>query len=122
MIEGISHNILEVENRLVYSCFDYFLITIVIGKLLKLSPAFPPLQTGQISRLFYNSQANALAKALLMGFSQVAKSKEVRENLIKGQKISKKYYKMFAGILVEGDLTIPPPFDGELLDSTGIVE
>jgi hypothetical protein len=77
-----------------------------------------PLSVLEISRLFYNSQANALGKALLMGFSQVANSKEIRENFIKGQKISKKFYKMFANGLIEGDLTIPPTFDGEVLDST----
>lgn len=76
-----------------------------------------PLNVLEISRIFYNSQANALAKALLMGFSQVVNSKEVRENFIKGQKISKKFYKMFSNVLIEGDLTIPSTFDGEVLDS-----
>ncbi|WML52145.1 DUF3231 family protein [Neobacillus sp. PS3-12] len=77
-----------------------------------------PLSVLEISRLFYNAQSNSLGKALLMGFSQVAQSKDVRENFLKGLKMSKKYYKKFSDVLVDGDIAIPPTFDGEVLDST----
>ncbi len=77
-----------------------------------------PLNVLEISRLFYNAESNAIGKALMMGFSQVAKEKEVRENFLKGHKLSKKYFKMFSDILLEGDITIPHSFDSEVLDST----
>jgi hypothetical protein len=77
-----------------------------------------PLSVLEISRLFYNAQSNSLGSALLMGFSQVAQSKEVRENFIKGLKMSKKYYKKFSHVLIEEDIAIPPTYDGEVFDST----
>jgi hypothetical protein len=76
-----------------------------------------PLSVLEISRLFFNAQSNSLGKALLMGFSQVAQATEVKENFSKGIKMTKKFYKKFSDALIEGDITIPPTYDSEVLDS-----
>ena len=72
----------------------------------------------EISNLYANFQRNALGVATLIGFSQVAKSKEVRQFLIRGKEIASKHCEVFGSIMREDDLPVPLLFDTEVTDST----
>ncbi|MEC5425656.1 DUF3231 family protein [Virgibacillus sp. C22-A2] len=58
-----------------------------------------PLIGVEITNLVFNAKRNALGQAIITGFSQVAKSKEVRSFFEKGQDISGKHVEVFASIL-----------------------
>ncbi|OPX87348.1 MAG: hypothetical protein A4E53_02530 [Pelotomaculum sp. PtaB.Bin104] len=77
-----------------------------------------PLTTLEINSLFFNAQSNALGKALLLGYSQIAKSTEIRQFLKRGKNLSQKYFDNLTGILLEEDITVPPSYDGEVTAST----
>ncbi|SDQ93671.1 Protein of unknown function [Virgibacillus subterraneus] len=63
-----------------------------------------PLTAIEIDQLFFNIQRNAIGHALLIGFSQVAKAKEVREYMRRGADIAEKHIKVFNSVLTEEDL------------------
>ncbi|MDD3653745.1 MAG: DUF3231 family protein [Desulfotomaculaceae bacterium] len=77
-----------------------------------------PLSTPEITRIFFNAQSNALGKALLMGYSQVVKSKEIKQFIIRGKNLSTKYYADLSRLLLDENITVPPSYDGEVTDST----
>jgi hypothetical protein len=77
-----------------------------------------PLLGIEISNLVYNSERNALGEALITGFSQVAKSKEVREYMIRGRKISTKHFEVFSSVLHEEHLSSTMNVTSEVTDST----
>nr|WP_259545961.1 DUF3231 family protein [Heyndrickxia oleronia] len=72
----------------------------------------------EISHLFLNSQNNTLGRALLVGFAQVAKSKNIREYLFRGVDIAKKHTQIFNKILADSYLPTPNTWDSDVLDST----
>lgn len=77
-----------------------------------------PLHAMQITHLFLNIKRNAVGKELLIGFSQTANSKEVREYMIRGKEITSKLIKIFSQTLEEDDIT-PTSFHGmAVTDST----
>ncbi|MGP4108638.1 DUF3231 family protein [Virgibacillus sp. L01] len=63
-----------------------------------------PLTAIEIDQLFFNIQRNAVGHALLIGFSQVAKAKEVREYMRRGADIAEKHIKVLNSVLTEEDL------------------
>ncbi|MBP1994139.1 DUF3231 family protein [Paenibacillus eucommiae] len=77
-----------------------------------------PLSAIEIRQLFHTALQNALGKAMLMGFSQVAKSKDIRNYFEKGKEISNKFYKEVTDVLNDEDISIPSTFDGEVFDTT----
>lgn len=77
-----------------------------------------PIQARAIGYVFVNIQTNALGKALLMGFSQVAKDKKVEQYINKGKEIADKHVELFSDILKQEDLPVPMVWDAEVLDST----
>lgn len=77
-----------------------------------------PLVGTEITNLFSNFQKNAFGVATLLGFSQVAQSKEVAEYLVRGKDIAKKHCEIFGTILKEDDLPVPMTGDTEVTDST----
>ncbi|MCT2537698.1 DUF3231 family protein [Aquibacillus koreensis] len=77
-----------------------------------------PINVLEITHIEANIEANSVGRALLAGFSQVAKSKKVRDYCTRGKEISKKHIKVFAGMLTEDDLPAPMPWDVEVTDST----
>lgn len=77
-----------------------------------------PLTALEITRISFNAQENALGKALLIGYCQVAKSTEIKQFLIRGKNLSTKYFADFTKILLEENITVPPSYDGEVTDST----
>lgn len=77
-----------------------------------------PLTGLEITQLFLNFQRNAFGAATLLGFSQVAQSKEVAEFLMRGKDIAKKHCAVFARILFEDDHPVPMASDTTVTDST----
>ncbi|MEK4870042.1 MULTISPECIES: DUF3231 family protein [Bacillaceae] len=53
----------------------------------------------EIANLVYNAKRNALLQAIITGFSQVAKSKEVRKYFERGREIAGKQLEIFTSIL-----------------------
>jgi len=77
-----------------------------------------PLTVFEITSLFSNAQLNALGTVLLTGFIQISKSKKLQKYFMSGKELSNKYYHDFSNILLEEDLTAPPSYAGEVMDST----
>lgn len=77
-----------------------------------------PLLAIEISNLSYNIMRNELGSALIIGFSQVAESKQVRDFMERGRDISRKHIEVFSSILHEEFLPSPPRLDDEVTDST----
>ncbi|ASN06183.1 hypothetical protein CFK40_14710 [Virgibacillus necropolis] len=77
-----------------------------------------PLVGTEIINLYSNFQRNALGVATMIGFSQVAKSKEVRKYLVRGKEIASKHCEIFGSIMREDDLSVPITMDTEVTEST----
>ncbi|WP_106494714.1 DUF3231 family protein [Lentibacillus sp. Marseille-P4043] len=60
-----------------------------------------PLLGVEITALVLNAKRNALGEAIITGFAQVAKSKEVKKFFKKGQEIASKQLEVFTSILRE---------------------
>jgi hypothetical protein len=72
----------------------------------------------EITHLFTNVETNDIGKAIITGFSQVAKSKQVRQYMIRGRDISAKHIEVFSSLLMEDHLPAPMIWDTGLMDST----
>ncbi|WP_163538239.1 DUF3231 family protein [Gracilibacillus sp. YIM 98692] len=77
-----------------------------------------PLVSLEITNLYENIQRNALGVPTLIGFSQVASSKKVRQYMVRGKEIAAKHVEIFGSILREDDLPVPMSWDMEVTDST----
>ncbi len=77
-----------------------------------------PLSVLEINDIFLNAQSNALGKAILLGYSQVVKSTEIKKFITSLLAVSNKYYADLTKILLHENITVPPSMDGEVLDST----
>ena len=80
-----------------------------------------PLNVIEMSNIYYNLIHNQLGRTLLIGFSQVAQSQEVRDYMLRGRDIADKHVEIFGSLLsreflpsastwstVPTDSTIPP--------------
>ncbi|KRE82434.1 hypothetical protein ASG89_14350 [Paenibacillus sp. Soil766] len=76
-----------------------------------------PLLSIEIAQLFANIQTNALGKALMMGFSQVVRSQEIRQYLLTGKDISSKHMKIFSDRCINEDIPVPMSWDTDVMDS-----
>ncbi len=76
-----------------------------------------PLLSLEMTNLFANIQRNALGAATLVGFSQVASSKQVAQFLVRGKKIAQKHNEILSAILREDDLPVPMTSDTYVTDS-----
>ncbi|MEH7380285.1 DUF3231 family protein [Bacillus sp. JJ1533] len=77
-----------------------------------------PLNSSEISTLFFNSTKTGFIKSLSLAFSQVAKMEEVRNFMIKNVKLAGKDADSFDAILKQDHLPIPEKWDAEVTDST----
>lgn len=77
-----------------------------------------PLNSSEISNLFFNSKKTAFVRTLSLAFSQVAEQEEVRKFMLKNVKLAGKDADSFDMILAEDDLSIPQRWDDEITDST----
>lgn len=76
------------------------------------------LTTIEISHLFLNVQTNSIGKALITGFAQVAQNDGVKQFLIRGKQLSKKYVDLFSNFLIKEDLPAPMSWDSAVFDTT----
>jgi hypothetical protein len=65
-----------------------------------------PLNSIEISHIFYGLKKNTFRKDLFKGFSQSAKAKEVREYVERGKEIASKHIEVFATELLNHDLPV----------------
>jgi hypothetical protein len=77
-----------------------------------------PLLTIEIAHLYGNIQTNVLSGALCIGFSQVAKSKEVTKYLLKTREIVLKHIDMLGDKLKESQLKVPMTWNDSVTEST----
>ncbi len=63
-----------------------------------------PLLGTEITNLVFNAKRNAVGQAVITGFSQVAKSKEIRKYFERGRVIAGKHTEIFSSILHEENL------------------
>lgn len=76
-----------------------------------------PLLGIEIASLVYSSRRNALGQAVITGFSQVAKYKEVRRYFERGREISGKQLEVFSSILHKNYLS-----DGAILMTSEVTD
>lgn len=72
----------------------------------------------EITHLFSNIQSNHLGKALILGFAQVAQSKEVRNYFNEGVEVSINQIETFSHVLEKEGLPVPPTRDHDVMEST----
>jgi hypothetical protein len=77
-----------------------------------------PLNGIEISNITFNLNKTVLGKAIVLGFSQVAQSQDVREYLMRGTKLSSKHLEIFSSLLHEDNLPSPPSLDDQVTNST----
>ncbi|MBG9812326.1 hypothetical protein ABD68_12200 [Bacillus endophyticus] len=77
-----------------------------------------PLNVIEISSIYFNMIQNILGKALVIGFSQVASSQEVRNYMARGKEIAAKHIEIFGSLLSEDDLPPSSQWNAEATDST----
>lgn len=77
-----------------------------------------PINSLEIMHFYENMQRNAVGKALLLGFAQVAGLKEVQNYMISGANIASKVVEILAHILAEENISESPTYDSEVLKST----
>ncbi|MGG1679677.1 DUF3231 family protein [Neobacillus sp. NRS-1170] len=76
-----------------------------------------PLTAIEITNLFANLHKNALGHSIMMAWSQVAQSKEIKHFMVRGKEIAFKHTKVFDSVLEEDHLPVPISFDTEVTDS-----
>jgi hypothetical protein len=76
-----------------------------------------PLLSQEIAMLYSNIQRNALGASTLVGFSQVAQSKEVRKYMLRGIDIAKKHVNIFSEFLDGSDVPVPMGADAMVTNS-----
>lgn len=77
-----------------------------------------PLNAIEINNTYFNLKKSILAKALLLGFSQVATNKEVKQFLLKAIYTVQKHLSIFSTSLHQDHLPSPPMWDTEVTSST----
>ncbi|UJF34832.1 DUF3231 family protein [Paenibacillus hexagrammi] len=77
-----------------------------------------PLNCIEITDILFNLKKSILAKAVTVGFSQVATTKEVRKFLLKASQIKDRHIQMFNSLLSEENLASPPTLESEISSST----
>lgn len=76
------------------------------------------LSANEVTHLYLNSYNASLGKALSMGFSQVAKTAEVRDFFVKGHDLARKHSDILNAILHESSQPSPSSWDTEVMSST----
>lgn len=77
-----------------------------------------PLNAIEIANLYYNIERNTVGAALIIGFSQVAQSKEVQKYMVRGRNIAEKHVEIFDKIMRNNHLSTPSTWDVQPTNST----
>lgn len=76
-----------------------------------------PINGSEITHLFLNVMTNCVGQALMLGFSQVAKTKEVVEYILRGRDISTKHIEVFSSLLRDDKLPAPMTWETDISNS-----
>lgn len=76
-----------------------------------------PLLSLEIANLYSNIQRNALGSALMVAFSQVASTEEIRKYMTRGKQMATKHVEVFGSLLTKDDLPSPVTWDAEVTQS-----
>lgn len=77
-----------------------------------------PLNTVELTEIFFNIERNYFAILLCLGLIQVIKDKEIKSFIKDGKEISEKQIKFFNELLIKEDLLGTVPVSMEVTDST----
>jgi hypothetical protein len=77
-----------------------------------------PLNSSEISTLFFNSTKTGFISSLSLAFSQVVVNEDVRNFMLKNVKFAAKDAQSFDSILQQDHLPTPEKWDNEITDST----
>ncbi|HJV44472.1 MAG TPA: DUF3231 family protein, partial [Bacillota bacterium] len=77
-----------------------------------------PILAIEATHLYANIQTNALGKALVTGFSQVAHSQKIREYLVKGREIAGNHIGILSEFLNKSEMKAPMTWDDTVTSST----
>ncbi|WP_078378779.1 DUF3231 family protein [Sutcliffiella halmapala] len=77
-----------------------------------------PLNSSEISNLFFNSKKTGFIRSLSLAFSQVANQEDVRNFMLKNVKLAGQDAESFDAILEGDNLPIPKRWDAEITNST----
>lgn len=77
-----------------------------------------PLNSIEISNIFFNLNKDIVSRALQIGFSQVAKSKEVRDFMVRGADMTFKHIDVFSSVLHKNDLPSALRLESEITNGT----
>jgi hypothetical protein len=72
----------------------------------------------EVAHLYVNMHTNELGKSLLMGFSQVAKSRDITEFMLRGKNIAMKHIEILGSLLREDELPASTTWDTAVTRST----
>ncbi len=76
------------------------------------------LSAMEITHLFLNAQSNAIAKALFIGFSQVAHDEVIRDLFVRAADVIDKHVEIFNTSLKESGVPGPMSLDSDIMAST----
>lgn len=76
-----------------------------------------PLNTSEITSLFFNAKKTGFIRSLSLAFSQVAGLDDVRKFMLKNVKLAGEDADSFAAILEKDDLPIPERWDSDITDA-----
>lgn len=79
------------------------------------------LTSVEVTHLFMNVQTNAIGKALITGFAQIAQHEEIKQFFLRGKQIAQKHMDIFSNILKKEDLPAPMSWDSGISDSTSTI-
>lgn len=77
-----------------------------------------PLNTVEITGIYYNMVKNMAKVVLEIGFSQVAQSKEIRQYFQRGGELCNKHIEVLNSVLSEDHLPSPKKWESEILKTT----
>lgn len=77
-----------------------------------------PLNSSELSTIFFNSKKTGFVMSLSLAFSQVAKLEEVRNFMAKNVKLAEKDIESFDSMLRQEHLPTPERWDAEITDAT----
>ncbi|WP_246938794.1 DUF3231 family protein [Bacillus pinisoli] len=76
-----------------------------------------PMASTEITAMYVGLDSNQLGKSIMMGFSQVVTSKDIKQYMIRGRDISQKNITILQDLLTKDNLPSPQLWDPEVLES-----
>lgn len=77
-----------------------------------------PLNILEMNNVYFNLKKSILAKVIFIGFSQVAKLKEVRQFMTKATYTAQKHIEIFSTIMHDDHISTPPLWDSDVTNTT----